>query len=952
MNIQDKEMLRDLVVESRDHLSAIEPDLLELEQKGSAVSDDLINRVFRAVHSIKGGFGFFGIEHVTKLSHAMENVMSRIRDKKLVISSPITDAMLVGVDKLRALIDDVDNAEQIAIDAEVARLQPFLEAKPAIESPMVKAVVSELDSQDSILSKHPDIDRNAMVEAIKNGKLLYQVTVNSRTDLTDKNLSPMSLFVKWETMGEILDVALDIDSIIGIAGSSKRELVYSIIYASVLEPDLISTGVEVPQEQVYTIETANIKAQIAEMSVKPVVTPVASAAIAAVPSSSPAMEDALRVKVGLLNNLMNLAGELVLSRNQLLQTMERRATEALGNDMKFNDFERQIEASCYKVMESAQNRTGDVSQSADIEVERLKKLFRDNLSFRLVDIPGMAAILQNIDMVTTQLQENIMQTRLQPISVVFSKFPRIIRDLAKKLKKEANLTIIGQEVELDKSIIELLSDPLTHLIRNSVDHGLETLEKRAASGKKPMGEIVLKAFHEGGKVNIVIEDDGAGVNLARVREKALENNLVTADQLKAMSDHEVMNLIMLPGFSTAEVVSDVSGRGVGMDVVKTNIEKLGGLVDVESTEGKGTRIIMKLPLTLAIIPSLLIAVAKKRFAIPQVAIDELVRVRVREVTEKIERIGSAEVMRLRGKLLPLVRLSTVLGLEPTFVNPKIGAQQPDKRSRWSDRRGKKRGDDELEPVQTEAEKQAEAADERRKQSPDRRAAVVNAVKIVVLKAGDNQFGLVVDDVFDSEEIVVKPLSSYFKSCQCYAGTTIMGDGSVAMILDPNGIAVLAALKFDDIENEAKREAERYVKEQTQDIRELLLCNNMGAEHFALDLSSIARVEKIAAQSVERVGAKEFYTRDGTSIRLVRLSDHLPVTAMSSELTEFYIIFPKLTGKQIGIVVGKVDDVVQQAITLDTQTVTAPGISGSAIINKSLTLVLDIPTIVTAAEAVV
>jgi two-component system chemotaxis sensor kinase CheA len=964
MTIQDKEMLNDLVVESREHLSEIEPDLLELEQKGDGISGDLINRIFRAIHSIKGGFGFFGIEHVTKLSHAMENVMSKVRDKKLSISPELTDALLKGVDKLRMLLDDVAHAGEVKVDEEIDNLKPFLgEAGSLTPTASLRPPGDQLiDSEAALRRKHENLTDEQIVDAVRNGKLLYQLSVNTNMDCAPKKLTPAALFESWEKMGCIMDVLTDTDAIPGLKGSSGMGLKLSVVYASVLEPDLISVGTGIPDERIFALDTSKIKTALLGETAKNNTAEAADqgAQVAAADSAtmiklSPdktqkvetKMEDALRVKVNLLNNLMNLAGELVLSRNQLMQSVNRKLSDAMESETFFKNIDRQIEQSCATMIDAIHQNPASAAQTAEKEKRRLHEAFSQGLSMRLIDVSGLNGIMQNIDMVTSLLQESIMQTRLQPISVVFAKFPRLIRDLAKKLGKEVNLTLVGQDVELDKSIVEQLSDPLTHLIRNSVDHGVEGPEVRKKTGKPVLGEVVLRAFHEGGKVHIQIKDDGAGINRERVKEKALSLGIVTQEEAGKMTDREIDSIIMLPGFSTASAVSDVSGRGVGMDVVKTNIERLGGLVDVESTPGQGTIITMKLPLTLAIISSLIVSAGGRRFAIPQVGIEELVRIRAKDVTGKIDRLKECEVMRLRGKLLPLVRLDQVLGMTPSFCRSEKGERREELRKRWSDRRSLP--EEKTEEAVGEHGQGDTDAMERREKGPDRRKDLSNAVKIIVLKFGDRHFGLVVEEVYDSEEIVVKPLSGYLKSCPCYAGSTIMGDGSVAMILDTNGIAAASGLKFGELEKDMEIEKEKFLKESSRASRELLLFSAGENGNFGVDLSSVARVEKVEASRINAIGGKEFLKYEDRSMRLLRLSDYLPVNGSAGGSTHAFIIVPKGVKHVMGIIADLVKDVVKIDAELDKNNIRGAGIQGSAIINSALTVVIDVNEIFKTAE---
>jgi two-component system chemotaxis sensor kinase CheA len=973
MSLYDKEMLNELIVESREHLATVEPDLLELEQVGSGVSDELINRVFRAVHSIKGGFGFFGIEKITRLSHAMENSLSRVRNKTLTVTSDLTDALFTGIDKLRLLLDDVENTDQIPIDEELAKLAPFIEETPASPGATAAAVKptlpdnknsSQLEFDRNIRDKHPDLTDAQIIDAVKNGRLLYQILLRSHTDLENHNLTPIDLFDEWEKIGMVLDIVLDFDTISGLSGCTESELTYSAILASVLEPDLISTATSIPSEQIYQLDTVTVRTQLqkeqrAAQGAAAAATTSATAATQKVPGkpattvkTESRIEDALRVKVGLLNKLMNLAGELVLSRNQLLQRVNRTIRESLESDSIFSEIEHQVQQSFEQAAEAFANDHDAGRQFAQTESQRLVNLFKQTLNFKITDLSGVHAIIQNVDRVTSMLQESTMQTRLQPISVLFSKFPRIVRDLAKKCGKEVELTVIGQEVELDKSIIELLSDPLTHLIRNSVDHGIELPANRRAAGKPSSGHVILRAYHESGKVNIQIEDNGGGINTEIVKNKAIEKEMVTPEAAQLMSGAEINRFVLSPGFSTAEKVSDVSGRGVGMDVVKTNIDRLGGLIDIDSTYGTGTTITMQLPLTLAIISSLVVASEGRRFAVPQVGIEELVRVRSKDVTRLIERVGQSEVYRLRGNLLPLVRLSTILNLPPTFIHPVTGKRMPDRRARWSDRRGIPKTDDEQEPAPT-PEKEPTAAEveaRERRRGGDRRKDVHNAIKIVVLHAGDNLFGLVVEEVYDSEEIVVKPLSAYIKSCGCYAGATILGDGAVTMILDTNGIARLGHLKFNDLDKAQNEEREKYDRDQSRVLQDILLFDNGSEERLGVELLRVARIEKIDCDRIEHVGNREFVRYENSTLPLIRLQHHLPIAAPDTQKSHQFIIVPKTENNPVGIAIENVHDVIRTELTFTSGSITGKNIAGSTILNKRMTIILNLPELLEEAAA--
>lgn len=924
--MQEKEMLHDLIQESREHLLSIEPDLLELEKHGNDTPQQLINQVFRAIHSIKGGFGFFGYKHITSLAHTMEHVLSRIRDKKISISPQLIESLFSGIDKLRVILDDFENSEQISIDSELEALSSFSDDQ-VIHHTDNKVQMANINYD--VLKYHSSINVATIDDAIRNGHTVYQIFLHSHEDIDSINCSLKSIFDKWEKIGRIVDFTLDLNSIKGLKGSTDVDMLYSVLFSSVLEPDLIAEGLSLSFNQFRIVDTEQLKVALAKqnepanMIEKTVSTSV---------SESKLIDETLRVKVHVLNNLMNLAGELVLSRNQMLQQFNRKLLDAPDIEKSINDFLRAVEISLHTIKDNALKSPESVNQLIPNEHSRLKELLMKSLSFNLKDIGGSEATLQSVNSITSQLQENIMQTRLQPISIVFNKFPRVIRDLSKKLGKQIELVIVGQDVELDKSILESLSDPLTHLVRNSADHGIEKPDARSRAGKNATGKIFLTAFQESGKVIVKIEDDGKGLDLGKIKKTAVSKNIVTEQEAVSMSVREIQNLIMQPGFSTAEEVSDVSGRGVGMDVVRSNIERLGGFVEIESEFGKGMTITLTLPLTLAIIPSLIVSSEDNIFAIPQVDVDEVVRIRSFEVTKKIERIQGAEVMRLRGKLLPLVRLSDILGLSSTFIHPTTGERLPDQRARWSDRRNKQK-------VTGDVETDSLTNDNRDGQS-DRRENVSNAVKVVVIKSGQKLYGLVVDAVYDNEEIVVKPLSDYLKSVQCYSGTTILGNGKVVMILDPEGMASKANLRFLEMDKEQQKEYFKNVHQDSIAQQEFLLFDNNSNENFGVNLGTVARIEVAEIKDIELVGNREFIKRDGGSYPLVRIHDILPVSGPKEQTEKFFVILPKVSERKVGIIAASVHDVIETSINLDTQNIKGTGVMGSTIINNKLTIILD------------
>ena len=396
---------------------------------------------------------------------------------------------------------------------------------------------------------------------------------------------------------------------------------------------------------------------------------------------------------------------------------------------------------------------------------------------------------QRLSQVTSEIQDAIMRTRLQPIENVFSKLPRVVRDLSNSLGKEVKLDIRGKEVALDRSLVEGLSDPLTHMVRNAIDHGIESPAERKRAGKDRTGILRVEARHEAGQVVIEISDDGKGIDGKRVAQAALAKGLITAEQLKAMSAQDQMALILLPGLSTAEKVSDVSGRGVGMDVVKTNLDRLGGQLDINSMPGQGSLFRIKLPLTLTIIPALIVSAEGERFAIPQINVEELLRIRPEETKSRIEVVGETEVLLLRDRILPLLRLEEYLGVIPTYAE--AGEQRElDRRAALADRRSPHYSEEGEPVINSDAPRPGPTIPRR---SGGRRGKVRGALEIAVITTGMFQYALVVQAFHNTEEIVVKPLGHHLKESREYAGATILGDGAVALIIDAAGLAAKAEL---------------------------------------------------------------------------------------------------------------------------------------------------------------
>ncbi len=900
---EDDETLQMYIEESLDHLGDIESDLLTIEEDGEDIDVDLVNNVFRAAHSIKGGAGFMGLTTIKDLAHHLENVLGLVRTKEMVPDSHKISVLLKGFDELESLLNNIKESNEVDVSDHVKALEGLVNPSASEEQQTTTEIISE---RMDIILKDGRVFENTSSLAIEKmqaeGKNLFLVEYDVIQDSKTKDKIPADVLENLKKTGAIIESR--------IADQSEGRVQFQLFYASIIENDMAETLFNIDKKYIHPISEdmivstsvadvniepaampsleklavspatasnpAVVAAEPAKQKVKPVKTKVKNVTPkkAAVPTTKP--QTSLRVNVGLLDTLMNLAGELVLSRNQLLQGINSSNTKA-----------------------------------AELSSQR-------------------------IDMITSELQEAIMRTRMQPIGNILNKFTRVVRDLSQQLGKSIDLVIEGKDVELDKTILESINDPLTHLVRNSVDHGIEIPEIREQMGKEPTGKIVLKAYHDAGQVNIVIIDDGKGLDPDKMAVAAVEKGLLTEQQVDEMTDKQKAELIMLPGFSTAKEVTDVSGRGVGMDVVTTNIETLGGIIDLDSTPGEGTTIQIKLPLTLAIIPSQITSVGNERYAVPQVNLNELLRIPASKVKEKIEKVGDADVVRLRGELLPLLDLSKMLGIERTYNDPENKDVCADRRENIADRRSRQHiiNDDGL-IVETSGEEEKS----QKREKEDRRYHAQSAMNIAVVSAGVFKYGLVVDQLYDSEEIVVKPVGRHLSKCKAYAGATIMGDGKVALILDISNLAQMAELSSVAEAGQTVKNAEE-AKEAGKDRAALLLFKNGESEHFAAPLNIVERIERIKTSSIEQLGDRKVVQYRGGALPLYELSQVSDFTELPEKEQQEVIVF-KIKDRELGLMVTPPVDALEVTLDVDEGTLKQPAISGSMIINEHTTLLVDI-----------
>ena len=741
MNPED-EVFKNFLVEMGEKLEELENGLAELED---GFSQDVVNKLFRAVHTIKGGGGFFGLTKVSELSHVFEDVLMKVREGELPYADHMLGPFYSACDALKGMHEAEDYGNNSDINQLCSELRQVEEGAGSEEVPSPTA--GEVEPEERKDEEKTPIEKAPSNESSES---------SAPEDLTPKTK---------------------------------------------------------PEEAKAPAEKSD-KSPVVSRSEKSV-----------------NQNETIRVKVDLLNKLMELTGEIVLGRNQLLRQFAK--------------------------MDDKSN------------------------------LVAMAHMISD-------LQQLVLQTRMQPIGGTFTKFKRIVRDLAKQLDKPIDLVIKGEDTELDRSIIESLSDPLTHLIRNCADHGLEDPSTRIGQGKDRVGTVWLQARHEGGQVVITVEDDGKGIDAEKVKAKAVANNVISQTEADAMGENEAAKLIFHPGLSTAEAVTSLSGRGVGMDVVKSTFEKLGGAIDLETNLGSGTKVIIHLPTTLTIMSSLIVRIEGDRYAVPHSELKEVILVRSEDEIQ-IEQIRDREVYRLRGNLIPILSMEEITGVR----------REVEKDGKLSSKSGE--------------------------------------VLFLVLHSGLNQFGLLIDSIDHTEEIVVKPLAQILSSHTFYAGSSILGDSDVAMVLSANGICQSHKLHIHDLDTsvQSTKSFEEMQILDMQEKQDLLVFRYSRNEQLAIPLSLVFKVEQIEVGQIQNVADNHFINLEGKNILLLYLDKYLTLEPLPEDLETFYIITPKIKDFEVGIVASSIEESVHTRLNLDSPPINEAAILGITTIREKITFLVDL-----------
>lgn len=682
--------------ETKEHLQNLSQQLMILEEEPE--NADTINEIFRAAHSLKGMAGTMGYKRMQSLTHIMENVLSEIRNGKMTVNAELVDVLFQCLDALEAYLDCITQTQDEGTEDNepiIARFNAFLNGEVVSEA---KAPTANSESADKVSTeaikdiKLAEFEVKAIGEAINKNMHVYKFEVHVDENCILKAARAFLVFKALEELGEIIkseppvqdieDEKFDLDFSLYMVTSKDMVTVKSAVEnVSEIKKVIIEEVKEVPtavetdtDDDVKNDKKENVESAVVATTAKNEVAASkgTTAATTAKTAGKPVVNRSVRVDIEKLDVLMNLVSELIIAKNGLVS--------------------------------ASSTEEGATSQSFNEQIEYLER-------------------------VTTNLHESVMKVRMMPIENTTQKFPKMVRDLSKKLNKQMRLTITGEDTELDRTVIDEIGDPLMHLLRNSADHGLESSEVRESRGKDPVGSIWLNAYQDGNNVVIEVKDDGNGIDVESVKNKAIEKGTITPEQGEIMTDKEIIDLLFKPSFSTAKAVTDVSGRGVGLDVVKTKIESLGGDIEVKTKLGEGSTFIIRLPLTLAIIQSLMVEVGPEKYAISLGNIQTIEDVPVTD----IKYVQSKEVINLRGTVIPLVRLDSILDIEPSEEE-------------------------------------------------------VESLTAVIVKKGDKQAGLIVDRLIGQQEIVIKSLGKYINNnSKIISGATILGDGEVALILDANAL---------------------------------------------------------------------------------------------------------------------------------------------------------------------
>ena len=861
INIDTSLFVDDFDAEAKAHIEKIESVFLDT----SKLIDNpkIIDSAFRAAHSLKGTAGFFAFNKIVTVAHELESLFTLIQKGKVIDNDELSSVVLDSVDCLKDLVDNVHSDDSIDVEGlvQILKKYTFVEKSTQEESLDFDGVFIPFDCNEPNTYK-------ALDTASRHGHKIFYINIGINRSLGIYYKNPKGMIDTIQSVGYIVEAILDgagekvvrNPSAAVLADDILKKLVekdtttLELLVTSILELDLFSIAIGVDKRHICYLSGTDLFNENSADNIdgeknKTVLKDKAKEQVFAKPQ---VRKDnfSIRLDMSTINALMDLANEMILTRNRLRSTLA-------GSEK---------------------------------------------------DIPGLSPVLHDMNRLTSDIQEKVMITRMQPVGVVFSKFPRIIHDTAKILGKPIAVEILRDDVTLDKYLLESLTDPITQLVKNAADHGLETEAERLNAGKSPKGKITLDAYMKDSSAIIIVSDDGRGINVDAIKKKVIEKGLATEDALLTMPDSQIFEFMFEPGFSTASTVTNLSGRGVGLDIVKNNIEKLGGFIEVESTLNAGTTVRLNMPLTLSVIQALLVTIDSIQYAVTELSVERIVRIGTEFSTKRIEKIRKSLVLVLDNSIIPLVTIDEIAakakGLKPVSANAVL-----------------------------------------------KKIGKTGTAKCVILRSGHVRFALLIDDALVTEQVLVKPLPIYLRNCPCYSNVTVLGNGNAVTIIDAEGIA--RYMNMEETLKAAEKKLLTQIKSEDEEIndsqKQIIIIKCSGNEYFAVETKAISRIEVINRSDIQEVGKWFFVNVANESIRVIRPEDFTPVKKSSYKQDKLYLLTLKNSIAPLGFLVSRVLDTVDSAFILDIDQMYSEYILGTSVYGEKILIFLNPETIAAEVE---
>jgi len=844
----------DFDAEAKAHIEKIETAFLDASNL--ADNPQIIDSAFRSAHSLKGTAGFFAFNKIVSVAHELESLFTQVKKGKVIDDEELSSVVLDSVDCLKDLVDNVHSDDTIDTSELIQTLKKYTVSEKDEDEDTV-------DSEGVFIPfdcKEPNTYK-ALDTAARHGHKIFYISIGINRSLGIYYKNPKGMIDTIQSVGYIVEAILDgagekvvrnpsaavLAEDILKKLSEKDTTTLELLVTSILELDLFSIAIGVDKRHICFLSGKDLfsESSPADISSEKSEAAQSDKLKEQVYTKPPARKDnfSIRLDMSTINGLMDLANEMILTRNRLRSTL------------------------------SGSEKT----------------------------IPGLAPVLHDMNRLTSDIQEKVMYTRMQPVGVVFSKFPRIIHDTAKILGKPITVEILRDDVTLDKYLLESLTDPITQLVKNAADHGLEMEAQRLDAGKSPKGKITLDAYMKDSSAIIIVSDDGRGIDIDAIKNKVIEKGLATEEALSAMPDNHIFEFMFEPGFSTASAVTNLSGRGVGMDIVKNNIEKLGGFIEVESKLNVGTTVRLNMPLTLSVIQALLVTIDSIEYAVTELSVERIVRIGNESATKRIEKVRKSLVLILDNTIIPLITMdeiaAKVKGLKPVSGNSIL-----------------------------------------------KKLSKKEAAKCVILRSGDVRFALLIDDALVSEQVLVKPLPIYLRNCPCYSNVTVLGSGKAVTILDAEGIA-----RYMDIEDTLKA-AEKKLLSQLNTVddessyketqKQVIIVKCSGKEYFAVETKDISRIEVINRSDIQEMGKWFFVNVANESIRIIRPEDYTPVRKIPYSQDKLFLLTLKNSVAPLGLLVSRVLDTVDNIFILDNDQMLSDFVLGTSVFGEKILVFLN------------